>query len=253
MSWLCGRLLRQATPLVPTVGQVRFRRINPVKPHRPDWFRQKLLAVSKPVWEDDNRLEDLPDSCNLSARMAEAEMWNKHLNQLEMFYVQELREAMESSQMVAFFHTNPIANCNFRKAWQNGRRARMELKRFNKRVGMNCFEGTEWENCLQFWMNFPGDFHEQPILFSPEVKPKQLLAFEKKVPEFHLLGCVVYGRILSRAQLGALVNMPDLQYQREQLVGLLGSSQRATTDLLGASQRQLARNLDQLLKDGESS
>merc|ERR1712059_4985 len=114
MSWLCGRLLRQATPLVPAMGQVRFRRINPVKPHRPDWFRQKLLAVSKPVWEEENRLEDLPETCNLSARMAEAELWNKHINQL-----------------VAFFHTNPIANCNFRKAWQNGRRVGMELKRFN--------------------------------------------------------------------------------------------------------------------------
>jgi hypothetical protein len=257
---LCGRLLKYAgvrvgvpgQGLVPGPGQIRWRRINIQKPHRPSFFRQKLLAVSKPAWEEDERLEDLPNNCTWSEKVAEAKEWNMHLNQLEKFDVDELRQDMENSQMIAFFHSNPMRPNNFRKAWQNGRRFGMELKQFNIRVGRNCLEGTKWENCLHFWFNFPGDYNQQPILFSPEVQPRQLLAFEKKVPEFNLLGCVVHGRILSRAQVGLLVNMPDLQTQRQELVGILGRAQKNTSDLLGASQRNLSTNLEQFIKDQTS-
>ena len=63
---------------------------------------------------------------------------------------------------------------------QNGRRAGMELQRFQRRVGVAGLRGTKWENCLHFFMNFPGE-HTQPILFSPKTDPKKLLAYEKKV------------------------------------------------------------------------
>jgi len=231
--------------------QLRFRRIKPNKPHRPDWFRQKLLALSKPSWDEvvGGRVDEMAQSCNFVERENEKVEWEKHVNQLEQFYVKELREDFENSQMIGIFHTNPIAHCNFRKAWQNGRRLGMELKRFNIRVGRNCLAGTKWENCLQFWFSFPGDVLEQPIIFSKDVKAQQLIAFEKKVPEFFLVACVVHGRILSRAQVIEMVKMPDLSQQHSELVGLLGMNARKTTELLSASQTQLSVHLDQLIKD----
>ena len=69
---------------------------------------------------------------------------------------------------------------------QNGRRAGMELQRFQRRVGVAGLRGTKWENCLHFFMNFPGE-HTQPILFSPKTDPKKLLAYEKKVLLIHSL------------------------------------------------------------------
>ena len=57
----------------------------------------------------------------------------------------------------------------------------MELQRFQRRVGVAGLRGTKWENCLHFFINFPGE-HTQPILFSPKTDPKKLLAYEKKVP-----------------------------------------------------------------------
>ena len=69
---------------------------------------------------------------------------------------------------------------------QNGRRAGMELQRFQRRVGVAGLRGTKWENCLHFFMNFPGE-HTQPILFSPKTDPKKLLAYEKKVLSIHSL------------------------------------------------------------------
>eukprot|EP00091_Calanus_sinicus_P020585 TRINITY_DN5707_c0_g1_i2.p1 TRINITY_DN5707_c0_g1~~TRINITY_DN5707_c0_g1_i2.p1 ORF type:complete len:281 (-),score=76.64 TRINITY_DN5707_c0_g1_i2:28-870(-) len=239
----------QGHGVIPGPGQLRFRRVNITKPHQPDFFRKKLLAYSKPVWDEIVPLEDEPKNCGWVEKQEEAVKWNDHVNQLEVFYVREMMELFHSSQMIAFYHTNPISNGNFRKAWQNGRRSGMELKRFSMRVGRNGLRGTEWENCLHFFHSFPGDMNEQPILFSPEVNPKALLTFEKKVPEFHLLGAVVHGRILSRAGVMELQNIPDLTAQREQLVALLGANQGKLVQLLGSNQQQLATNLEQLIKD----
>ena len=74
----------------------------------------------------------MPDSCEMAARREEEVEWKEHINQLEKFYVQEMMELFNSSGMVAFYHSNPIARCNFRKAWQNARRlGGMELAKYN--------------------------------------------------------------------------------------------------------------------------
>jgi len=239
----------QGHGVIPGPGQLRFRKVNITKPHQPDFFRKKLLAYSKPYWDENVCIEDEPKDCKWMEKREEKVKWDDHVNQLEKFYVQEMMDLFHSSQMIAFYYTNPIPNCNFRKAWQNGRRVGMELKRFNIRIGKSGLRGTEWENCLKLFHSFPGDANEQPILFSPEVKPKALITFEKKVPEFHLLGAVVHGRILSRAGVIELQNIPDLTTQREQLVALLGANQTKLTQLLGSNQQQLASNLEQFIKD----
>ena len=92
--------------------------MNITKPHQPDFFRKKLLAYSKPEWDEIVPLEDEPKNCQWVEKQEESGRWNDHVNQLEVFYVQEMMELFHSSQMIAFYHTNPIAHTNFRKAWQ---------------------------------------------------------------------------------------------------------------------------------------
>jgi len=241
----------QGHGVIPGPGQLRFRKINIRKPHQPTFFRKKMLAVSKPEWDDDVPIEEEPYNCQFVEKRNEKVVWEDHVNQLELFYVQEMMELFHSSQMIAFYHNNPIADCNFRKAWQNGRRAGMELKRFNIRVGKHGLKETQWENCLHFFRHLPGLFgdHEQPILFSPNANPKALLAFEKKVPEFHLIGAVIHGKIHSRAEVIELQDIPDMTSQREQLVALLGANQSKLAQLLCSNQQQLATNLEQFIKD----
>jgi len=239
-----------AFPGTGSVGQVRFRRkIFPKRPHQPNWFRKRLLGLSKPVWDEDVPIEEEPLNCRYVARAEERETWVEHVNQLEKFYVEEMMDLFKTSQMVAFYHMNPIARCNFRKAWQNGRRIGMELRSFNKRIGRAGLKNTEWENCLHFFPECFDKDHDLPILFSPEVKPKQLISFEKKVPEYFLIGAVIYGRILSRKQVVDLVDVPDLDNQRQQLVALLNANQTKLSSLLQSNQLQLSRNLEQYLKD----
>merc|ERR1712051_85643 len=238
LSLRVARSLLAATPSptpLPSPGQIRFKRVNIQKPRRPDWFRQQLLAVAAPRYSPPQTIEERPE-------------WKEHINQLEKFYVQEMVEMFEKSEMIAFFHTNPIKEADWRKAWQNGRRAGMELQRFQRRVGVAGLRGTKWENCLHFFMNFPGE-HTQPILFSPKTDPKKLLAYERKVPEFQLLAAVIHGRILSKAGVQELVTTPDLATLRAELSALLTLNQRKTLSLLGANQQTLSTNLDQYVKD----
>merc|ERR1712037_568229 len=237
-----ARSLLAATPSptpLPSPGQIRFKRVNIQKPRRPDWFRQQLLAVAAPRYSPPQTIEELPDSCEMAEKEEERREWKEHINQLEKFYVQE---------MIAFFHTNPIKEADWRKAWQNGRRSGMELQRFQRRVGVAGLRGTKWENCLHFFMNFPGE-HTQPIPFSPKTDPKKLLAYERKVPEFQLLAAVIHGRILSKAGVQELVTTPDLATQRAELSALLTFNQRKTLSLLGANQQTLSTNLGQYVKD----
>merc|ERR1712083_1119805 len=233
------RSLLAATPSptpLPSPGQIRFKRVNIQKPRRPDWFRQQLLAVAAPRYLPPQTVEEMPDSCEMAEKKEEEREWKKHINQFE------------KSEMIAFFHTNPIKEADWRKAWQNGRRSGMELQRFQRRVGVSGLSGTKWENCLHFFMNFPGE-HTQPILFSPKTDPKKLLAYEKKVPEFQLLAAVIHGRILSKAGVQDLVTMPELATQRAELSALLTFNQRKTLSMLGANQQMLSSNLDQYVKD----
>jgi len=251
LSLRVARSLLAATPSptpLPSPGQIRFKRVNIQKPRRPDWFRQQLLAVAAPRYSPPQTIEELPDSCEMAEKEEERREWKEHINQLEKFYVQEMVEMFEKSEMIAFFHTNPIKEADWRKAWQNGRRAGMELQRFQRRVGVAGLRGTKWENCLHFFMNFPGE-HTQPILFSPKTDPKKLLAYERKVPEFQLLAAVIHGRILSKAGVQELVTTPDLATQRAELSALLTFNQRKTLSLLGANQQTLSTNLDQYVKD----
>ena len=240
--------------VVPGPGQVRFRKINITRPHQPNFFRKQLLAVSKPEWDEHVPIEEEHLNCQYVAKKEERKEWLDHVHQLEKFYVQEMMELFNSSSMVAFYHSNPIARCNFRKAWQNGRRlGGMELTKFNYRVGKAGLRGTKWENCLHFFPQcYDHNDHEQPILFGPEVKPKNLLSFEKKVPEFHLIGAVIHDRILSRAQVMELVNTPALEQQRQELVTILGANQSRLVQLLSGNQSQLSRNLEQYVKDRNS-
>merc|ERR1712110_651466 len=112
------RSLLAATPSptpLPSPGQIRFKRVNIQKPRRPDWFRQQLLAVAAPRYSPPQTIEELPDSCEMAAKKEEEREWKEHINQLEKFYVQEMVEMFEKSEMIAFFHTNPIKEADWRK------------------------------------------------------------------------------------------------------------------------------------------
>jgi len=242
--------IQTLTRQVPLVDQVRHRHnVRISKPRQAPVFRARLLELSKPVWEEQPVFEDLWKDCNYAAKEKERKEWEVQINQLEKFYVKEMLELFEKSQIIGFFFCNPMKPIKRHAAWQNARRAGMELEHYHYRVGAAGLKGTQWENCLHFWFKFPGDSNLQPIVFSPELNADKLLKFERKVPEFTLLGAVVGNRIMSKKQIQEIKNLPSLEQSRGELVSILGYQQQRTLQLLTANQQQLSTNLSQLIKD----
>lgn len=253
LSQTCGSFLPSLGNLtVPGPGQVRFKAVRVNKPKRATWFRQSLLEISKPVWVEEQTSQNIWRNCQHALKEEERREYDDHINELEKFYVSEMVEHFEKSKMIAFFHANPMKRNNFRIAWQNGRRVGMELKDYHYRVGKAGLLGTRWENCLHFWFQFPGEMNMQPILFSPNLDPEKILKYERKVPEFVLLGCVVENRILSKKELQEMVKLPSLEQSRGELVSLLGYHQQQTVQLLQSNQQQLSTNLSQIINDASS-
>merc|ERR1719228_683653 len=62
-----------------------------------------MLAISKPVWEEEDKLEDIWKNCQYVQKENEKKEWKLQINQLEKFYVKEMVEQFESSKMIAFF------------------------------------------------------------------------------------------------------------------------------------------------------
>eukprot|EP00088_Acartia_fossae_P025325 TRINITY_DN26150_c0_g1_i1.p1 TRINITY_DN26150_c0_g1~~TRINITY_DN26150_c0_g1_i1.p1 ORF type:complete len:265 (-),score=35.75 TRINITY_DN26150_c0_g1_i1:54-848(-) len=252
MSVIIGsslRCLKQSFHHAPLTIQVRYKQIRLKKPKRASPFRQQLLALSKPEWDEDEKIEDIWKNCKYVEKENEKKLYEAHINQLEKFYVKEMVEQFENSKMIAFFHHNPIKTIKRHAAWQNARRAGMELEQYHYRVGMAGLTGTKWESCLHFWFKFSGEMNFQQILFAPEVNPDKILKYEKKVPEFFLLGAVIDNRILSKKQIQDMTKMPSLDTCRGELVSILGYHQQRTLQLLQANQQQLSSNLTQLIKD----
>jgi len=246
-------LIGQTNLVLPGAGQVRFKHVRLRKPKRATWFRQNLLAISKPQWDCDEPIQDIWRSCEYAKKEEERIVWEDHVNQLEQFYVREMVELFESSKMIAFFHANPMKRNTFRTAWQNGRRIGMELKEYHHRVGKAGLRGTPWENCLHFWFKFPGEMNLQPILFSPTLEPDKLLKYERKVPEFSLLACVVENRLLARKEVQDLVKLPSLEQSRAELTAILSHHQNTTLRLLQANQQLLSTNLSQIIADASKT
>ena len=61
----------------------------------------------------------------------------------------------------------------------------MELKKYNKKICREAMTGTQWERLLFFCESGMG---AQRFVFSPKLDPKAIFNYEKKVPEFTLMG-----------------------------------------------------------------
>ena len=63
----------------------------------------------------------------------------------------------------------------------------MELETYEHVMVKAGFTGTKWENLL-FFLDGTNKQAGQRFVFCPEILPKNLLQFEKKVPEAYLMG-----------------------------------------------------------------
>lgn len=172
-------------------------------------------------------------------------------NPYEALYVKELSELLKQSKMVGIYHFNAINSRANRKAWQNARRLKMDLKTYEPVMVKGALKDSPWEN-LTFFLG--GTFARDGLrlVFSPSVNADALFQFEKKVTEAFLMAAVVENRILDRRELEQLSKMPPLESLLAETLAILNSPTQKTLQLLNSNQQKLSTNLSQYIKDKTS-
>jgi len=208
----------------------------------PTWKRKLMVEFAAPQFTEKHpTTENLWMDCPKSL-----EVRTEKSNAYEAIFVQELKRFMQDSKMIGVYHFNAITNRNYRKAWQEGRGLGMELKRYEHIMVKDALEGTVWKNLIHY---LDGTVGRQSFTFTPEVKANSLLQLEKKIPECFLICAVVEDRILDRAQVAELSQMPPKESLLGETVALLNMPSQKLSRLLNHNQQSLSQNLSQYVKD----
>jgi len=229
----------------------RFRHnIRPANPKMPTWKRKKILAFAAPrIPEEFPTTENIWQDCPREIEVKSLEESDKP-NAFEQHYVNEVKELIDKSKMIAFFHANDLGTRSTRRAWQNSRRLGMELKVYEKIIMKGAFKDTKWENMLVF---LEGSTKNQSVLFSPTIDGQKLFQFEKKAPELYFIAVGIDDRILDRNGVNEMINMPPMEDLLAQTSAILKMPIQKTSQLLGSNAQQLSTNLSQYVKDRSST
>ena len=237
------------------VNQVRYKKPD-IKEHRHAyWERMQILEFTKPRYDVKNKTtKDLWQECPREKELDEIKAERYEANELERLYAAQMREFFEQSSMIGIFHVNPIKHRPQRMAWQNARRHGFELKKYNNRICREALKNTKWEDVVMFHVEMGRMETQFAFCMDPadKIDPAKLLAYDKKVPEFILLGAIIENRMLDRA---GLIHAATSLYPRgiESLHGelstILQTPARKASQLLSRNQQKLSENLKQYIKD----
>jgi len=224
-------------------------RPNTRRPKHPSWNRQQLIELTKPQHTLKHpTTQFLYQDCPRHREMQRKEAAMMP-NDYEMIYVREMQEFLAQSKMVAVFQAQVKFKWKWHTAWQNARRAGMELRKYETVMIRAAAAGTKYEDAMAHFCNTSSTAPLHHFVFSPEVQPKKLLDLDKKMPDFLLLGVIVENRLLSKRRLQDMVKMPPIDVLRAELCAILSSPAQKTASLLSSNQQALSTNLAQYVKD----
>lgn len=223
------------TPILQTK---RYRgKINIQKPKPPHFERAKYLAVTKPYYE--KKKVPLCDR--------DIDRWG-HLkieNPYQRLLANELLEKFKSSRLVGFYHMNSMTGDEHHKAEVLFYRQNMSYVNYGKATLKMAVEGTPYEILSQWYCS------HNMMVFSPELKIKELLKVNKKFPMLVLLAAIVEGKFVSVHELQKLSLIPNLQDAQAQLVQTLNSAGSQVVTQLTSHQNNLVSQLEARIKQLE--
>jgi large subunit ribosomal protein L10 len=217
----------------------RFRgKINIQRPRKPHYIRQRVIEVTKPIYKEPS----LDTKC---LEKFEQIKIGQLENPYEKIIAKEVQNWFKHSQMVAVFHINSIKAEEIFKVQVGLHKHQMQLKTYGRNIMKLACGNTKYETLLPLFSS------KYFIVFSPEVKIKQLLNVVKKVPQMHLLAAVVENRLMSKTELTAFAALPDLQTAQAQLVGVLNSAGGKIVSDLECHQMNLTNILDAYVRENK--
>lgn len=173
--------------------------------------------------------------------------WNRFKtdNPYQRLLAKELLENLESSRLVAFYHKNSMNGDENYKAEVSFYRQNMSYKNYGKETLAMAVEGTRYEILAKWYCS------QNMIVFSPELKIKELLKAGKRFPSLILLAAIVENKFVSVDELKRLSLIPNLQAAQVQLVQTLNSVQNQLVSNLTNHQTTLVSQLEQRMKQLE--
>ncbi|XP_054742271.1 39S ribosomal protein L10, mitochondrial [Anastrepha obliqua] len=230
-----SQLLRQVTLLTcrtPIAQSQRFRgKINIQRPRAPHYERAKVLAVAQslqPVEEIDKSV-----AC-FTRRQRDADLENPYVTVI----AREVRNWLEHSRMVGFYHLNSIKQDDLFEVRVKLHKQNMHLKAYGKQIVRKAVEGTRFEAILPLFES------NNCIVFSPDQQVGQLLRITRRVPQMLLLAGIVDERLLSRNEFVAYSQLPGLQAVRGELAQTLNMAAGHLVQQLETHQKNLVNVLD---------
>ncbi|XP_067006781.2 large ribosomal subunit protein uL10m [Anabrus simplex] len=225
----------------PCVQFLRFRnRINIQRPKKPHYERAKVLHVCRPFFAKLEKTSPVVDVClrpiEVTKKKDEVE------NPFRTLLARDLLNWFNHSQMVLFYHENPIKSDDLFKARILFKRQNMCLRSYSRNIARPALEGTKYEAVLELF-NSP-----VAMAFSPEPQVSKALKITKKIPQLILLAGIVEDRLLSKNEIVEYSRLPDLQTSRAQLVATLNSAASHLVQNLNHHQLTLVSQLQQYIE-----
>ncbi|XP_017155008.1 39S ribosomal protein L10, mitochondrial [Drosophila miranda] len=233
MANLMQRSLPLTTTRTPVLQFLRFRgKINIQRPKEPHYERARVVAVTQPKYPE------LPKA--RSCFQTRAERTKEQLeNPYNEIIAREVRNWLNHSQLVAIFHLNSITADEIFRVRVQLHKQNLHLKSYGRKIIDQAVTGTPYEAIMPL-------FHSNHcIVFSPNQQQiGALLKITRRVPQMVLLGGIVEKTLLSRNELMAYAQMPNLQGAQAQLVQTLNLAAGQLVQHLQTHQVNLVQVLD---------
>lgn len=164
----------------PSTQTKRFRgKINIQKPKAPHFERALFFEVAKPFFPSRKKDPNYVEICQKGVKF-----WQKDEaeNPFQKFVARELRERLEKSKLVAFYHCNPLTAEVQNRATLMFHKNGMFLKNYGRKTLEMAVKDSRFECLLEFYIS------RNMTVFSEEGNIKKLLSVNKKFPQLVLLG-----------------------------------------------------------------
>lgn len=164
------------------------------------------------------------------------------MNPYENILAREVRSWFDHSQMIGIFHINSINGEDFFKARVAFHKNGMQLKKYGNKIMELALVDTKYEEILKL-QGLPT--FSTVFAFSTEHKKvSAMIKIIKKIPQMHLMCGVVEDRLLSKNELVAYGNMPDISVVRSQFANVLNLAASQLVQNLESHQSNLVNILD---------
>ncbi|XP_039501837.1 39S ribosomal protein L10, mitochondrial [Drosophila santomea] len=233
MTSLIQRSLPLAKTSTPALQFLRFRgKINIQRPKAPHYERARVVAVTQPKYPE------LPKAKSCFKTRAERTQQQQE-NPYNEIIAREVRNWLDHSRLVAFFHLNSITADDIFRVRVQLHKQNLHLKSYGSKIIEQAVKNTRYEAIVPL-------FHSNHcVVFSPDPqKSAAMLRIVRRVPQMVLLGGIVEETILSRNQLVDYAQMPGLQAAQAQLVQTLNQAAGHLIQQLQAHQNSFVRVLD---------